>query len=182
MSPIPHASPDMLFPTHPPSPFVWRVARTAGGHAPPATTHVLPAPSDRVDGNGVLHPRGFGLASHLGVTADIPTVGVAKNLHCVDGLDKRSVRAVMAASPPGAAVPLRGYSGAVLGAAVCAAPGTTKPLYVSVGHRMALDTSVALVRRCCRFRVPEPVRLADQSSRAWIREHPNFDDDADPAP
>lgn len=45
-----------------------------------------------VDGNGVLHPRGFGLASHLGVLLGLPTIGVGKNLLCVDELDRKDPR------------------------------------------------------------------------------------------
>ena len=61
--------------------------------------------------------------------------------------------------PTQAWVPLRGSSGRLLGAAVRAA-GTANPIYASVGHRVSLDTAVAVLRRCCLHRIPEPVRQA----------------------
>jgi len=53
---------------------------------------ILPWQLLMVDGNGLLHPRGFGLACHLDVLADLPTIGVGKNLHHVDGLNQSEVR------------------------------------------------------------------------------------------
>ncbi|KAH9571483.1 hypothetical protein CY35_02G096400 [Sphagnum magellanicum] len=124
-----------------------------------------------VDGNGILHPRGFGLASHLGVLADIPTIGVGKNLHHVDGLTNLEVRNVVAKSnlQAGDVVPLIGSSGQVWGAALHSHEGCQKPIFISIGHRISLDTAVAVVRCCCLHRVPEPVRQADLRSRDRLR-------------
>lgn len=124
-----------------------------------------------VDGNGVLHPRGFGVACHLGVLTDLPCVGVAKKLLQVEGLEngalhRDQIRRLQAA---GDSFPLMGSSGAVLGQALRSHDSSTKPLYVSVGHRTSLETAVRLTRSCCRFRVPEPVRQADIRSRDFIR-------------
>ncbi len=68
------------------------------------------------------------------------------------------------------ALPLCGASGAVLGAAL-SVPGSTKAIYVSVGHRLSLHSCVELVKRACRHRIPEPIRQADLRSREWLRRH-----------
>lgn len=135
-----------------------------------------------VDGNGVLHPRSFGVASHVGVLGHVCTVGVAKNLHVVDCLDRQVVQELCSKVPPGTAVPLVGSSGRVWGAALVPVPRTpaagtkrklpppTKPIYISVGHGLSLDTCVEVIRLCSlNARVPEPQRLADLLSREKIR-------------
>lgn len=114
-----------------------------------------------VDGQGVAHPRGFGLASHLGVLAGIPTIGCAKS------------RLVGEHEEPGPEVgdwaPLL-YKDRVVGA-VLRTRLKVKPLYVSVGHLMDLNTALDMVLSCLRgVRLPEPQRrahaAADASKRA----------------
>lgn len=124
-----------------------------------------------VDGNGVLHHRGFGVACHLGVLTDLPCVGVAKKLLQVDGLenDARHKEQVRCLRAGGDMFPLTGSSGAVLGMALRSHDRSTRPLYVSVGHRMSLEAAVRLTLGCCRCRIPEPVRQADIRSRDHIR-------------
>ena len=107
-----------------------------------------------IDGHGLAHPRGFGLACHVGVLLDIPAIGVAKK--CLygtfsePGLDK------------GARTLMRGKDGEVVGVALRTRDGV-KPVFVSVGNRVDLDTSVAIALECSRgLRVPEPTRLADK--------------------
>ncbi|XP_059936706.1 endonuclease V isoform X6 [Mesoplodon densirostris] len=124
-----------------------------------------------VDGNGVLHHRGFGVACHLGVLTDLPCIGVAKKLLQVDGLEnnalhKEKIRLLKAG---GDSFPLMGGSGTVLGMALKSHDHSTKPLYVSVGHKMSLEAAVRLTHGCCKFRIPEPVRQADIRSRDYIR-------------
>lgn len=104
-----------------------------------------------VDGQGIAHPRRFGIASHLGVVLDLPTIGCAKSIlrghHGTLGEEF------------GAVAPLVDR-GEVIGAAVRTRPGV-KPVYVSLGHRIDLDTAIAWTLRCCRgYRLPEPTRLA----------------------
>ncbi|KAG7379083.1 hypothetical protein PHYPSEUDO_009091 [Phytophthora pseudosyringae] len=125
-----------------------------------------------VDGNGVLHPQGFGLASHFGVLENIPTIGVGKTFLHVDGLTKPDVKGLMAKAREEKLdlVKLAGQSGKVWGAALCGTAGVKNPVYVSVGHMLSLDKSVAIAQACSQYRVPEPIRQADLRSRQVIRQ------------
>ncbi|KGL84483.1 Endonuclease V, partial [Tinamus guttatus] len=126
-----------------------------------------------VDGNGLLHPRGFGVACHLGVLTDLPCIGVAKNLLEVDGLarDELHKEQILSLKTEGDAFPLTGTSGNVLGMVLRSCRISTKPVYVSVGHRVSLETAVRLVKACCKYRIPEPIRQADIRSRRYIQKH-----------
>ena len=104
-----------------------------------------------VDGNGIAHPRGLGIASHLGVLIDRPTVGCAKS------------RLLGEHGEPG---PRKGdwvpwsHEGKILGVVLRTRKGV-KPIYVSVGHRATLEDALELVLACCpRYRIPEPIRAA----------------------
>jgi len=120
-----------------------------------------------VDGNGILHYRGFGLACHLGVLTGIPTIGVAKKLLCVDGLTEDAVyqQCYKKLRKAGQHVELIGNSGTVHGAAVKGTEDSNDPIFVSAGHRICLETSLEIVKRSCHYRIPEPTRQADLRSR-----------------
>ena len=103
------------------------------------------------DGQGLAHPRRFGLACHLGVLTGVPTIGVAKSrlLGEHDTL------------PPekGAWVPLLDQDDII--GAVVRSRSNVSPLYVSIGHRVSLATAVDYVLRCTtRYRLPETTRSA----------------------
>jgi len=102
-----------------------------------------------VDGQGFAHPYGLGFASHLGLILDKPTIGVAKSLLC--GKVEQNVEYGWA--------PLK-YKGEVIGAEVVTKQGT-KPVYVSVGHRVSLKRATEIVLECTgKYRLPEPIRRA----------------------
>jgi len=124
-----------------------------------------------VDGNGILHYRGFGLACHLGVLTGIPTIGVAKKLLCVDGLTEPAVYEQCSAKlrRAGTHIELKGRSGTIYGAAVKGSDESNDPIFVSAGHKISLETSLELVKKCCIHRIPEPTRQADLRSRALTK-------------
>ncbi|MEQ9626383.1 deoxyribonuclease V [Coleofasciculus chthonoplastes] len=105
------------------------------------------------DGQGIAHPRRFGLACHLGLLITVPTIGVAKS---------RLIGQYEELPPEkGNWQPLR-HRGEVIGAVVRSRTGV-KPLYVSPGHRISLPTAIDYVLRCTpKYRLPETTRWADK--------------------
>jgi deoxyribonuclease V len=108
------------------------------------------------DGYGLAHPRRFGLACHLGVLTDVPTFGVAKTAF------------IGTFEEPG---PARGDhadlvdAGKVIGR-VLRTQADTRPVFVSVGHRIGLDAATDLALRLApNYRLPETTRRSDQASR-----------------
>lgn len=115
-----------------------------------------------VDGNGRLHPRSAGLATHVGVAAGMPAVGVAKGLLC--GVPDRALDEKLS---PGTRIIVRNEERTPIGAAVqtrqwSSAERSINPLFVSPGHRMDLETAIEVVEWSCRgYKLPEPIRAAD---------------------
>ncbi len=108
-----------------------------------------------IDGQGYAHPRRFGLASHVGLMADLPTIGCAKSRLCGEHAEPGRRR--------GSKVELR-QGGEVIGTVLRTRDGV-KPLYVSVGHKIGLEAAAQWVLRLApRFRLPEPIRVADALS------------------
>ncbi len=108
-----------------------------------------------VDGQGIAHPRRIGLASHLGLCLDIPTIGCAKSRLC-GRHDEPGYEA-------GSYAELTDND-EVIGAVLRTRAGV-KPVYVSIGHKIDLSTAVHRVLECCRgYRLPEPTRLAHQTA------------------
>lgn len=125
-----------------------------------------------VDGNGILHPMKFGLACHLGVVLNLPTVGVAKKLFHVDGLEKSEHLKKLYKEKliqKGDTQSLIGSSQFVYGKALRSTDHSSNPIFVSVGNKISLKSAIHLANNCCQYRVPEPVRLADQFSRNYVR-------------
>ncbi|ELZ36459.1 endonuclease V [Halorubrum tebenquichense] len=128
------------------------------------------------DGSGRIHFREAGLATHVGVLRDAPSVGVAKNLLCGEPDEPTEER------PEGWRTPVRAD-----GAVTTAEPGTAighafqsrqyptskrvNPLYVSPGHRVSAETAVDLVAALCAgYKLPEPTRFADAHADAAKRD------------
>ena len=103
------------------------------------------------DGQGIAHPRGFGIASHLGLWLEIPTVGCAKTLLCGKFEPPDETR--------GARAPII-YKNQTIGAAL-RTKTRVSPVYVSPGHLIDLESSIQLMLDCDGgYRIPEPTRRA----------------------
>ncbi|NJO40704.1 MAG: deoxyribonuclease V [Cyanobacteria bacterium CRU_2_1] len=103
------------------------------------------------DGQGIAHPRRFGIACHIGLLTNLPAIGVGKSL-------------LVGTHPTvpeqkGEWVPLQ-HKGETIGAVLRTRPGT-KPLYISPGYRVSLETAIAYVLQCTtKYRLPETTRFA----------------------
>jgi len=115
------------------------------------------------DGHGVAHPRRFGLASHLGVCLNIPTIGCGKTRllgHAQTPGLKRGQRTALV------------HKGEVIGC-VLRTRDNIKPLYVSIGHRISLQAACDWVLRLApHYRLPETTRQADRMVRMLRRSSP----------
>ena len=104
-----------------------------------------------IDGQGYAHPRRFGIASHFGVLVDLPTVGCAKTL-LIGKFEELAMKA-------GSTSPLMDGE-EIIGAALRTRDGVS-PVFVSIGHRIDLESAIEVVMRCTRdYRIPEPTRQA----------------------
>lgn len=101
-----------------------------------------------VDGNGILHPRRIGMASHVGILLDLPTIGVAKNLLLGNVMD----REVMVGNE------VRAFE--------LVTKEHAKPIYVSIGHKITLGSSVRIVKESMVYphKLPEPLHLAHKKA------------------
>jgi len=103
------------------------------------------------DGQGIAHPRRMGLASHLGLFLDTPAIGCAKSRLC-------GSHAVLGSEVGSYAELVDGDE--LIGAALRTKAGV-KPVYVSIGHKISLESAIHWAMRCCcGYRLPEPTRLA----------------------
>ncbi len=106
-----------------------------------------------VDGQGIAHPRRLGIAAHLGLWLDLPTIGIAKSRLYGKHEEVGEAR--------GDWTPLRAKNATI--GAVLRSRAKVKPVFVSPGHRISLETSLEWVMRCLgRTKLPEPTRLADR--------------------
>lgn len=119
-----------------------------------------------VDGQGTAHPRKLGIASHLGLLLNIPTIGVAKK--------RLYGQHQLLADAPLSSQPLFDKSGEQQIGSVLRSKAKCNPLYISAGHRMSQQSSLNWVIACLKgYRLPEPTRFADAvaSNKAFFKKH-----------
>ncbi|MEJ2164490.1 MAG: deoxyribonuclease V [Desulfobacterales bacterium] len=108
------------------------------------------------DGHGIAHPRRFGIASHIGLLLDIPSIGCAKSRLVGEHQDPQREK--------GNYTFLKDRDETI--GAVLRTRSGVKAVYVSIGHRMNLPDSIRIILQCChRYRLPEPIRRADRLAR-----------------
>jgi deoxyribonuclease V len=115
-----------------------------------------------VGAQGLAHPRRAGLACHLGVMLNKPTLGVAKNRLCGSAEEPKRERG---------AYSLLRDNGEIIGAVLRTRP-SSRPVYVSIGHRLSLKTAIRIALETTRgFRLPEPLRAAHNLATRAMKSH-----------
>lgn len=115
------------------------------------------------DGHGVSHPKGIGMATHLGIKLNIPTIGCAKN-KLIGHFDIEELKIEKGSTSNIT------WSDEVIGVALRTRENT-KPMYVSIGHKIDLETSIKYVLNMCKeFRQPETTRSADSLANQILKE------------
>jgi endonuclease V len=128
-----------------------------------------------VDGNGILHSKRFGLASHLGVLTNTPSIGIAKTLFHAEGIEKNEEHKQMCAEKllkKGDYFELKSQlNNDIL--ALCYRSNGKNPLYISIGHKISMNTCLKLVdilSNMSKYRILEPTRQADLRTREYLRQ------------
>lgn len=113
------------------------------------------------DGQGIAHPRGLGIAAHVGALLDLPSIGCAKSRLVGEYKEPGNKK--------GSWSPLD-YKGKIVGA-VLRTRDNVRPLFISPGHRIDLKGSLDIVLRCIsKYRIPEPLRRADSMAKMLKKE------------
>ena len=121
-----------------------------------------------VDGNGLLHPRKFGLACQLGLQLKIPTVGIGKKFLVIQDCEIKSrheLKELFDKSDKNQ-IEIKN-SNVVIGSAL--RNKSKNPIFVSIGNMITLETAIYITQKVSKFRIPEPIRFADLISRDIIR-------------
>lgn len=124
-----------------------------------------------IDGNGILHSKGFGLACHLGVLTDLPTIGCSKSVFSVDGITKDKVKEIAKEYlfKKGDSYELIGFSGRQWGNVLKSSNEDENPLIISMGNKISNQMALKIVKKMCKSRIPEPIRIADLITRRLIK-------------
>ena len=107
-----------------------------------------------IDGNGILHPYKYGIACHIGTRLDIPTIGVAKSMLC-GNLDTKTGKLSVDET--------------VVGYAYAATKQVKKPIYISPGHKISVDTAYILTKNLCTTKHPEPLKAAHNLATSLLK-------------
>ncbi len=128
-----------------------------------------------IDGNGILHVKKFGMACHIGVVCDIPTIGVSKKLYQVFGLEndqnhKEKIKNLLKNRGDYFELISNEQIPSILGLCCRSSSNSINPIYLSIGNKISLNTCLWVVSIVTKsYRIPEPIRQADLKTREHLR-------------